>query len=99
MVKTDSENETLIEGAYINLTGKIMLASLGAWLVGKFVNTKLRGNRDEIQAVANALMASRRFQDELRSPGATVQSVMDKLHVKQMSASEFERVLGVRWPL
>lgn len=99
MEKTDSENETLIEGAYINLTGKIMLASLGAWLVGKFVNTKLRGNRDEIQAVANALMASRRFQDELRSPGATVQSVMDKLHVKQMSASEFERVLGVRWPL
>jgi hypothetical protein len=99
MEKTDSENETLIEGAYINLTGKIMLASLGAWLVGKFVNTKLRGSRDEIQAVANALMASRRFQDELRSPGATVQSVMDKLRVKQMSASEFERVLGVRWPL
>jgi hypothetical protein len=89
----------LIEGAYINLTGKLMLASLGAWLVGKFVNTKLRGSRDEIQAVANALMASRRFQDELRSPGATVQSVMDKLRVKQMSASEFERILGVRWPL
>jgi hypothetical protein len=99
MEKTDSENETLIEGAYINLTGKLMLASLGAWLVGKFVNTKLRGSRDEIQAVANALMASRRFQDELRSPGATVQSVMDKLRVKQMSASEFERILGVRWPL
>jgi len=95
----ERDSETLIEGAYLNFTGKIMLASLGAWLVGKVVNTKLRGNQDEIQAVANALMASKKFQEELRRPGATVQTVMEKLRVKQMSASEFERVLGVRWPL
>jgi hypothetical protein len=84
---------------YLNLTGKMLIASLGAWLAGKMVNTKLRGDEDEISAVANALMASKRFQEELRKPGASVQSVMDKLRVKQMSASEFERVLGVRWPL
>lgn len=95
----ERDSESLNEGAYINLTGKLMLASLGAWLVGKVVNTKLRGNQNEIQAVANALLASKKFQEELRSPGATVQSVMDKLRVKQMSAAEFERVLGVRWPL
>ena len=98
-MESDEKLEDLNEGYYLNLTGKLLLASLGAWLVGKVVNTKIRGNQDEMSAVANALMASRRFQDELHRPGATVQSVIDKLRVKQMSASEFERVLGVKWPL
>ena len=77
----------------------MFVASLGAWLVGKYVNTKLRGNRDEVTAISNALSASRRFQEELNKPGATVDSVVDKLRIKNMSAAEFERVLGVRWPL
>jgi hypothetical protein len=98
-MKSTSDVENLFEGGYLNLTGKIFLASLGAWLVGKVVNTKLRGSQDEITAVSNALMASRRFQEELRKPGASVQSVIEKLRIKQMSASEFERVLGVPWPL
>ena len=93
------EKDTLQEGAYLSLTGKMLLASLGAWLVGKVVTTKVRGCQDEITAVSNALMSSRKFQEELNRPGATVESVMAKLRVKQMSASEFERVLGVRWPL
>lgn len=98
-MESSNSTETLDEGLSLNLTGKIFLASLGAWMVGKYVNTKIRGSRDEVTAVSNALMASKRFQEELRKPGATVQSVMDKLHVKQMSASEFERVFGIKWPL
>lgn len=83
----------------MNLLGKVFFATLGAWLVGKYVNTKLRGSRDEIEAVGNALAASKRFQDELNRPGASVESVVQKLGIKHMSASEFERVLGVPWPL
>lgn len=98
-MESSNSSDTLDEGLSLNLTGKIFLASLGAWMVGKYVNTKIRGSRDEVTAVSNALMASKRFQEELRKPGATVQSVMDKLHVKQMSASEFERVFGIKWPL
>lgn len=93
------DKKALNESLGLSLTGKIFIASLGAWLVGKLVNTKIRGNKDEINAVAAALMASKRFQDELSRPGASVQSVIDKLHVKQMTADEFERVLGVPWPL
>jgi hypothetical protein len=93
------KNQKLQEGGYLNLTGKIFLASLAAWVVGKACSTKLRGTDTEVQAVVNALMSSRRFQDELRSPGASIQSVMEKLRIKQMSATEFERVLGIRWPL
>ncbi len=83
----------------VNLLGKVFFATLGAWLVGKYVNTKLRGSRTEIETVGNALAASKRFQDELSRPGASVDSVVQKLNIKHMSASEFERVLGVPWPL
>jgi len=93
------KNGNISEGAYLNLTGKIFLTSLAAWAVGKFVNTKLRGYPNEIQTVVNALMSSKVFQNELRKPGASVESVMEKLRIKQMSAAEFERVLGVEWPL
>lgn len=93
------ENKESLNELRVNLLGKVFFATLGAWLVGKFVNTKLRGSRDEIEAVGNALAASRRFQDELNRPGATVDSVVQKLGIKHMSASEFERVLGVPWPL
>jgi|GEM_PF-2571582 uncharacterized protein YacL (UPF0231 family) len=94
-----SDKKDLLTELHLNLTGKIFLAALGSWLVGKWVNTKIRGSEREIDVLANALAASRRFQDELKRPGASVQSVVDKLRIKQMSASEFERVLGVRWPL
>lgn len=96
----DKKGKALVnEGGSLSFTGKVFLASLGAWAIGKYVGTKIRGSREEIEAVTNALSASRRFQEELHKPGATVDSVIDKLHLKNMSASEFERVLGVRWPL
>jgi hypothetical protein len=83
----------------LNLIGKIFFASVAAWLVGKAINLKIRGTPDEIRAVSSAMMASRRFQDELNRQGATVESVMQKLGLKHATAREFERVLGVPWPL
>jgi len=59
----------------------------------------IRGTREEIDAVANAMLASRRFQQELERPGASVDSVMEKLGLYHASQREFERVLGVKWPL
>lgn len=99
MKSRPADPKQLLEGGYLNLTGKILFASMGAWLVGKLVNMKLRGTQSEINSVANALMASRRFQDELNRPGASVESVMEKLRIKNMTASEFERAMGVPWPL
>jgi hypothetical protein len=86
-------------GLKVNTLGKIFFATLGAWLIGKTVNTKLRGSRKEVETIANALSASKRFQDELNRPGASVESVVQKLGIKHMSANEFERVLGIPWPL
>ena len=83
----------------LNLLGKVFFVALAGWLVGKATNMKLRGNRDEVVAVANAMMASRTFQDELARPGASIDSVMDNLGLKHASAQEFERILGIPWPL
>jgi hypothetical protein len=97
----ENEKPTLFEGT--SLIGKIFFASLGAYLgaslLGKIVKTKIRGSEDQINAIYNAMLASKRFQDELKKPGATVNSVIEKLNVKHMSVREFERVFGVSWPL
>lgn len=83
----------------LNLLGKLFVTAVGAWLVGKMTNVKVRGSQDEVMAVSNAMMASKRFQDELRAPGASVESVMDKLGLKHATAREFERILGIPFPL
>ena len=83
----------------LNLLGKIFLASAGAYIVGKMTNLKIRGTREEVQAVADAMLSSRRFQQELERDGATVESVIEKLNLKHASAQQFEAILGIEWPL
>lgn len=83
----------------LNFIGKLFFASVAAWLVGRVTGLKIKGSEEQVIAVKNAMMSSKRFQDELSYPGATVDSVMNKLNLKHASAVEFERVLGVRWPL
>lgn len=84
---------------HINLLGKIFLTTLSAWLVGKIVNTKIRGDRRQIEALAKAMIASKRFQQELLIPGATMDSIMNKLDVKNMTVAKFEKTFGMPWPL
>lgn len=88
-----------INELHLNLLGKLFFASVAAWLVGRLTHIKVRGTPDEVRAVANAMMASRRFQDEMSREGATVDSVMQKLGLKQLAAKNFEMALGVPWPI
>lgn len=92
-------NEGFLDYYEISTVGKIFLAGIAASILGKQSNIKIRGSQDEIDAIKSALMASRQFQDELKRPGATVQSIMDRLRLKNISAEEFEDRLGVPWPL
>ena len=83
----------------MSTVGKLFLAGMAAWIMGRASRMKVRGTRREIDAVAGALRSSRRFQQEIGMPGATVQNVMEKLKLKSASASRFESILGVPWPL
>lgn len=83
----------------LNLAGKLLITAIGAWLLGKAVNVTLRGSKQEVQTVVNTMLASRRFQNELSRPGATINSIVEKLNLKNASAQEFERILGIKFPL
>lgn len=83
----------------LSTVGKVFAMAAGAWLAGKASHVKIHGKADEINALKKALMSSRKFQDELKKPGATADSVIQKLGLKNASASAFERITGVPWPL
>lgn len=94
-----TDPEPLNELFKMSTVGKLFLAGMAAWIMGRSSKLKIRGSRTQIDAVANALRSSRRFQREIAKPGATVQSVMEKLKLKNASASRFKAILGVPWPL
>ena len=92
-------NEGFFDYYEISTVGKIFLAGVAAAILGKMSGLKIRGTQEEIDALKAALLASKTFQEELNKDGATVQSIMDKLHLKNITAKEFEKKLGVPWPL
>lgn len=81
----------------MHLTNKIFFATCAAWLMNESTNIKLSGTKDEIQATKNVLLASKQFQNELKDPKATVDSIAKKLNIKHVNAKEFERILNVPW--
>jgi len=78
---------------------KIFFAVISSWLLGRPTNTKVQGSQEEVDALMAALLASKNFQDELNKPDASIESVTVKLGAKHLSASHFESVFGVSWPL
>lgn len=90
----------------INLSwaGKLFFAGAAAFILGKGlekmnVPIKIKGNPEEIRAVVDAIMSSKRFQQELSRPGATIESVIEKLEIRNMTKDQFRRITGKPWPL
>ena len=82
-----------------NLLGKIFFATMGAWLVGKAVNTAIRGSQMQVEVVTNAALATKKLHEELRRDAVTVNEIMQLLEIKHSTAREFEREFGIPWPL
>jgi hypothetical protein len=83
----------------LSTVGKLFAVGIGAWMAGNASRMKIRGTPKDVAALKKALMNSKRFQAELRKPGATAESVIKKLGLAKMSAKEFEKATGVPWPL
>lgn len=90
--------------------GKLFFAGVAAWLGGtayKGISSgmapklpiKIRGTKEQIKAVMDAITSSKQFQDEINKPGATIDGVIQKLNLKNMNKSNFERLTGKKWPL
>lgn len=93
------EQKKAINELRLNPLGKIFFTTLGAWLVGKAVNTKIRGSKSQVEALSEALVATKNFQEELYLETATVDSVVEKLNKKHSAAEKFEAEIGLPWPL
>jgi hypothetical protein len=84
----------------LSATGKLFFASLVAYLGGAKSIVKLKGTPEQIKAISAAVMASKEFQDEIKREGATIESVIEKMRLKNLTAAEFKKITGGKpWPL
>lgn len=94
-----SEGKTLLVEREITTMSKILLFVVGSLLVGKTIKLKIRGSEKQVSSLAAALLSSKKFQDELKRPGATMESVVQCLKDKNMDAQRFENTFGIKWPV
>jgi len=83
----------------LSATGKLFFASLVAYLAGAKSIVKLKATPEQVKAITDAVVASKEFQDEIKRDGATIESVISKMRIKNMMAADFRRQTGKPWPL
>lgn len=83
----------------LSATGKLFFASLVAYLAGAKSIIKLKATPEQVKAIAAAVVASKEFQDEVKRDGATIESVIEKMRQKNLTAAEFRKITGKPWPL
>lgn len=80
--------------------GKLFFTSLLGWIINDTkLNWKIKGTPEQMDAFAKAALDSKLFQQEMKSPQATVETLMQKLNAKNESAKKFEEVCSYEWPL
>jgi hypothetical protein len=101
--QTANSAKPLHEGVdSLSTTGKIFFAAMAAYLAGKYASgafLKVRGTPEELRAIAEALAASKAFQDEINNPTTTIDSVINKLNAKNMTTERFLKLTNKIWPL
>lgn len=100
--ETPDTEEDLLEG--LSWAGKLFFAGAAAYILGKGMQKmklpiKVRGRPDQMRAVIDAIASSKRFQQELNRPGATIDSVIDKLQLRNLTKSKFQQITGKPWPI
>lgn len=95
----NSTHPPRLDELHVNGVGKVLFAGVAAWLAGHAISLRIRASKLEALALARAMVASKRFQQELAKPGATIEQVMRALGDKTRSAREFEDTFEQRWPL
>jgi len=102
-IKTKEEIEQLNE-VKMSWAGKLFFAAIAAFILGKTMEKinipiKIRGNPEQMKALVDAIVSSKKFQDELARPGATVESVIEKLNIRNMTKERYKAITNKPWPL
>lgn len=101
---TGNNKQQPLEEMNLTWAGKLFFASVAAYIASDVAQAmklpiKLRGKPEQIQAVVDAITASKDFQKEIKKPGARVEDVVQKLNLKNMNKQQFEKLTGKSWPL
>lgn len=88
----------------LSWAGKLFFAGAAAYIMGRAAQKmhlpiKVRGTPEQMQAVIDAIVGSKEFQEEITKPGATIDSVIDKLRIRNISKQRFYQLTGIPWPL
>jgi len=88
----------------LSWAGKLFFAGAAGYILGKAITPakmpiKIRGTKKQMQTVINAVVNSKKFQMELNKPGATIDSVIEKLRIRNISKNQFKALVGKSWPI
>ena len=86
----------------LSWAGKLFFASAAAYIAGKVINNmplKIKGTKEQLTAISNAVVASRAFQDELKKPGASIESVVRQMNLRNITRERFRAIVGRDFPL
>jgi hypothetical protein len=102
-IKPTESKEKLNEFS-LSWAGKLFFAGAAAYILGKGAQRmrlpiKVRGNPGQMRAIVDAIISSRRFQQELSRPGATIDGVINKLNLRNITKQQFRSLTGRNWPL
>jgi len=86
----------------LSWSGKLFFAAAAAYIAGKVIKNmplKIKGTKDQLKAISDAIVASKSFQDELKKPSASIESVVKKLNLKNMTRERFKQLTHRDFPL
>ena len=81
-----------------NLSGKLLFALLGCALeTGGLTNANISGSPEMLVAFIEALKATKDYQDVLKDPSSTVESISQAQKTKMEKGCDFEKITGTAW--
>lgn len=86
----------------LSWAGKLFFAAAAAYIAGKVIKNmplKISGTKQQLSAIADVIVASKTFQDELKRPGASIESVVKKLNLRNMTRDRFKQLTQKDFPI
>lgn len=103
IVPVASKKKTIKEYK-LSWAGKLFFAAAAGYILSNSstptnIPIKIRGSKEQMKTIINAIVSSKKFQQELKKPGATVESVIDKLRIRNISKQQYKNLTGLNWPI
>lgn len=109
-IKVEPKETRQLQELKLSWAGKLFFAGAAAYIGAQAYKgykaakapklpIKIRGSKQQIKSVMDAIAGSADFQREINRPGATIEKVIDKLKLKNLNKQSFEKLTKRRWPL